>query len=110
MKKILLASIALLCLLSSCTGVRTLSKGLENEAFLEFVGSPGKYADGITVTVDENNTFTANVKKEHTDRPKGKVYAISTGQHNISVSYGNQVIYQKQIFVSAQETKQIILP
>ncbi|MDR2064684.1 MAG: lipoprotein [Prevotellaceae bacterium] len=110
MKKILLVAITSLFLLSGCTGVRTLSKGLENEAFLEFVGTPQKYIGGITVTVDDNNTFNAKVKKQHTDRPKGKVYAISTGKHSISVAYKNQIIYQKQIFISAQETKQIILP
>jgi hypothetical protein len=111
MKKILFAAITGLFLLSGCTGVRTLSTGLENEAFLEFIGTPSKYFDGVVVvTVDDNNSFLASVKKDHNKRPKGKVYAISTGKHTVSVSYDNQVIYQKQIFISAQETKKIILP
>ncbi|MDR3366281.1 MAG: lipoprotein [Prevotellaceae bacterium] len=109
MKKYLFIATAGL-LLAGCTGVRTLSTGLENEAFLEFVGDTKKYADEVAVVVDDNSTFTASVGKEHIDRPKGKVYAISTGKHTISVSYKNQVVYQKQIFVAAQETKKIILP
>jgi len=38
------------------------------------------------------------------------VYAISTGKHVISVYYNDKVIYQKQIFISAQETKKVLLP
>ena len=98
-----------LFVLSGCTGVKTLSTGLENEAYLEFVGNPGNYSGGITVTIDDKTTFTANVNKDRANRPKGKVYAISTGNHTVSVSYQGTVIYSKQIFVSAQETKRISL-
>jgi hypothetical protein len=109
--KILLATLTGLFLLSGCTGVKTLSTGLENEAFLEFIGTPNKYIDKtVAVTLDDYNTFLATVKKDHDKRPKGEVYAISTGKHTVSVSYNDQIIYQKQIFVSAQETKKIILP
>jgi hypothetical protein len=108
MKKLMF--IAMVLLLSSCaTGVKTTSSGLENDAFLEFVGTPNLYIGGISVTIDNSYTFTAKVKKDHADRPKGKVYAISTGKRDVSVSYEGRVIYQKTIFVSAQETKKIIL-
>jgi sugar lactone lactonase YvrE len=107
-KLIMTISIGLL-ILSGCTGVKTLSTGLENESFLEFVGNPNNYSNGVTVTVDGTTTFVASVNKDHADRPKGEVYAISTGKHTITVSYENQVIYSKQIFVSAQETKRILL-
>jgi len=94
----------------SCTGLKTSSTGLENQAFLEFIGKPSKYASGITVNVDKEITFKAKVKKDHVTRPKGKAYAISTGVHTISVIYHNNMIYKKRIFISAQETKRIILP
>lgn len=93
-----------------CTGVKTTTSGLENEAFLIFLGDPQNYDSGVEVTVDEKTSFSAEVQKKHTDRPKGKVYAISTGQHIVSVAHNNEIIYQKRIFVSAQETKKIILP
>lgn len=99
-----------LVLLSSCTGVKTLSTGLENEAFMEFIGKPNNYSGGVNVNIDDKSTFTAEVNKDHSDRPKGKVYAISTGAHIVTVSYNNIVIFKKQIFVSAQETKKIFLP
>jgi hypothetical protein len=108
MKKLMF--IAAVLLLSSCaTGVKTTSSGLENEAFLEFVGTPNLYHEGISVTIDNSYTFTAEVKRDHADRPKGKVYAISTGKHDVSVSHDGRVIYQKTIFVSARETRKIVL-
>ncbi|MCX2838114.1 hypothetical protein OQ279_08095 [Salinimicrobium sp. MT39] len=93
-----------------CTGVKTTTSGLENEAFLIFLGNPKNYESGVEVSIDDNTSFSAEVQKDHSDRPKGKVYAISTGSHNLSVLYNGEVIYQKKIFVSTQETKKIKLP
>jgi hypothetical protein len=107
--KLMMIISAGLLIVSGCTGVKTLSTGLENESFLEFVGNPDNYLYGVTVTVDDATTFVASVNEGRADRPKGKVYAISTGKHTITVSYENQVIYSRQIFVSAQETKRILL-
>lgn len=99
-----------LMFLTSCTGVKTVTTGLENESFLEFIGKPSNYSSGVDVNIDDKSTFKAEVNNVHADRPKGKVYAISTGTHVVTVSYNNNVIYKKQIFVSSQETKKIMLP
>jgi hypothetical protein len=40
MKKTLSILAICLVLITSCTGVKTLSTGLENESFLEFNGNP----------------------------------------------------------------------
>lgn len=93
-----------------CTGVKTTTSGLENEAFLVLLGNPENYESGVEVSIDGGTSFSAEVQRNHADRPKGKVYAISTGQHQVSVTHNNKIIYQKRIFVSAQETKKIILP
>lgn len=93
-----------------CTGVKTTTSGLENEAFLVFLGNPQNYKSGVEVNIDENTSFSAEVQKNHSDRPKGKIYAISTGPHVVSVVHNSEIIYQKKIFISAQETKKIILP
>lgn len=108
MRKFLLLCGVLLAI--GCTGVKSTTSGLENEAFLVFLGDPENYDAGVEVTIDEETSFSAQVQKKHSDRPKGKVYAISTGQHLVSVLHNNEVIYQKRIFVSTQETKKIILP
>lgn len=110
MKRIFFLFAIGLMFLTGCTGVKTVSTGLENESFLEFIGSPSNYSGGVDVNVDEKSTFKAEVNKDHADRPKGKVYAISTGAHLVTVSYNGNVIFKKQIFISAQETKKIMLP
>ena len=99
-----------LIFLTSCTGLKTSSTGLENEAFIEFIGTLSNYRGGVDVNLDDINTFKGEVNKDHADRPKGNIYAISTGNHSITVSYNSKVIFKKQIFVSSQETKKIMLP
>jgi hypothetical protein len=110
MKKIFYVIAIGLLFVAGCTGVKTVTTGLENEAFLSFIGKPSVYKGGVTVNVDDKNTFKAEVCKDFTDRPKGKVYAISTGTHIVTVSFNNNVIFKKQIFISNQETKKIQLP
>jgi hypothetical protein len=99
-----------LIILTSCGGIKTSSSGLEKESYLEFIGNPHQYAGGVEVSVDNKSTFIAEVFNAKTKRVKGKVYAISTGQHQVSVTYKNNVILKKQIFISTQETKKIVLP
>jgi len=96
--------------LTACTGVRTASRGLENESFLEFIGNPDNYSGGVEVMLDDKAPFIAEVGNDNAGRVKGKVYAISTGKHIVKVTYKNNVLVKKQIFVSAQETKMIVLP
>lgn len=120
MKKLIFLFAATVLILTSCKvgeGSLSTARGLENESFLEFVGTASKYKRGVEVNVDGKTTFTAKVHNESegnslspkVDRFKGKVYAISTGTHTITVSYKETIIYRKQIFASAQETKKIIL-
>ena len=99
-----------LILLTGCGGIKTSSSGSEKESLLEFIGNPHNYSGGVQVTIDNKNTFNAEVFNDKTDHVKGKVYAITTGQHAISVTYKNNIIFKKQIFLSTQETRKILLP
>jgi hypothetical protein len=96
-------------LLASCGGIKTKTLGLENEAFLEFVGPVRSYTGGVDVTIDNKTNFKATVIKDKVSYMKGEVYAISTGTHTLKVSYQGNIIYEKQIYVAAQETKKIVL-
>jgi hypothetical protein len=109
MKALTYLLLASLFILSSCGGIKTKSAGLENEAFLEFVGPTHSYRGGVTVSIDNNINFKAAVNKNKVAYVKGKVYAISTGTHTLKVSYDGQVLYEKQIYVATQETKTIVL-
>jgi hypothetical protein len=108
MKNIAIIIVFGLSIITGCTGVKTVTKGLESQSYIELIGNPSYYSGGVDVTID-GTTFKAEVNKAGAKRPKGTVYAISTGRHVVSVKYNNETIYSKQIFVSAQETKQIIL-
>jgi hypothetical protein len=50
------------------------------------------------------------VVKEKKAKRKGSQYGIATGNRSIKVTSQGKVLYQKKIFVSAQEVKQIMLP
>ena len=119
MKKLIFLFIASLLIFSGCKvgeGTISTSRGLENESFLEFVGTAKNYKGGVDVNIDDKTTFKAKVHNQHEgdyfpkkDRFKGEVYAIPTGTHTVTVSYNGNVIYKKQIFVSAQENVKIVL-
>lgn len=110
MKKIIYILAVGLIFMTGCTGIKSVSKGLENESYLEFIGKPSLYSGGVDVTIDGKNTFNAEVNKGTSKRPKGKVYSMPTGRHSLSVKYNGELIYSKEIFISSQETKQILLP
>lgn len=110
MKKALFVLTIGLFVLVGCTGVKSASSGLENESFLEFIGNPSDYSGGVDVVIDGNPGFNAEVYNDKISRVKGKVYAIPTGKHTLIVSYKSNLLINKQIFITSQETKKIILP
>ena len=78
--------------------------GKEVIAYLLFVSS-NQYA-GKEVQVKVNNKV-AKAKKANR---RGSQYGIAVGTRALTVSYDGKNIYQKKIFVSTQEVKQIVLP
>ncbi len=93
-----------------CTGVKTEATGLKDEALIKFIGKPGKYRKGLEVQIDDDITFTAEVVRPHSERPKGEAYSIPPGSHLVTITYKDELIYRKKIFVSTRETKKIQLP
>ena len=82
----------------------------EDIAYLLFV-SPKEYAGkSVFVKIDNNAPFEAKVVKSSKANRRGSQYGIAVGTRNITVSYDGKSIYQKKIFVSTQEVKQIMLP
>jgi hypothetical protein len=110
MKKLIYLLTIGLFIITGCTGVKTVTKGLDNNSFIEILGNPRDYPDGVDVTIDNTTAFKAEVHKSKVKRPKGNIYAISTGTHIVTIKHSDKVIYSQQIFISAQETKQIVLP
>jgi len=109
MKKIAFVFAALAFVMSGCRAPIAQQGGKEDMAYLLFI-SPKQYAGKtVQVSVDETS-FDAQVIKNKRAKRKGKQYGISTGNRSIKVTSGGKVLYQKKIFVSAQEVKQIQLP
>lgn len=86
--------------------------GKEDMAYLVFVGPSETYGNGSKlVQVDIDGVkFDAKVVKPKTANRKGTQYAVATGRRNIKVTFNSQTVYQKQLFLSSQETKLINLP
>ena len=112
--KSLLLTIAVASFLGSCKSNFPVAQqsGKEDMAFLVFVGPKATYGNGsksVQVNVD-GNSFDAKVVKPKTANRKGIQYGVTTGRRNITVTFDGKMIYNKQLFLSSQETKIINLP
>lgn len=110
MKKIVYVFAALALMMSSCKAPVAQQGGKEDMAFLLFVSSSQYAGKDVQVTIDDGTTFNAKVVKAKKAKRGGSQYGIATGNRSIKVTSQGQVLYQKKIFVSAQEVKQIQLP
>lgn len=115
MKKIILFTLlATMCLLEGCKSSFPVAQqsGLEDMAYLVFVGPKETYGNGsklVQVDVD-GTTFDAKVVKPKTANRKGVQYGVATGRRNVTVKFKGETVYKKQLFLSSQETKIITLP
>lgn len=98
-------------LVGCSVGRTTESRGLENQAYLQFVrGNTEKYSDGVDVYVDNAAPFRAKVNKVDSRTVKGNTYSIKSGKRHLKVEYEGVVLYEKDIVVTTQETRRVQLP
>lgn len=109
MKKITFIFAAIALMMSGCKAPVAQQGGKEDIAYLLFV-SPSQYSGKVVQVSVDDTSFDAKVVKEKRSKRKGSQYGIATGNRNIKVTSEGKVLYQKKIFVSAQEVKQILLP
>lgn len=112
--KILFLSFAFVSLLVGCKANYPVAQqsGKEDMAYLVFVGPLKTYGNGskpVQVEVD-GVKFDAKVVKPKVANRKGTQYGVATGRRNLIVKFNGQTVYQKQLFLSSQETKIINLP
>ena len=108
----LLFTFGLVLLLCGCKAHYPVAQqsGKEDIGYLLFV-SQKEYANTyVTVSLDDKKSFEAKVVKTKDSNRKGTSYTVSTGRKKINVDYKGNSIYNKEIFVSTQETKTITLP
>lgn len=112
MKKLLiLCCISVLALASCKTGVFTADYGKEDVAYVCLVSSDTMANKNVEVYVDNETQFTAHVQKakQSTEKHNGGLFAIKPGKRHMKVVYNGNVLYEKDIFVSSQQTKLINL-
>ena len=123
MKKVIFL-FTILISISSCTGIKSTSTGIENQAFLSFFSptmlSDGKYDNEVTVFLKskgvEKAPFQAIVNRNLRNstnkqkRPAGTVYSVNPGVYELKVVWRDKVIYSKKVLLANQETRIIQLP
>lgn len=84
--------------------------GKEDMAYLLFVSGNQYAGKQVSVSIDEAEPFSAEVVKAKKANRRGNQYGVSTGSRSLKVTYEGKVLYQKKVFLSTQEVKQINLP
>jgi hypothetical protein len=112
MKKSLLFIFGLALLVAGCRAHLPVTQqgGKEDVAYLLFVGQKVYGGKEVQVSVDDAAPFTAKVVKAKKASYKGTQYSVATGSRNLKVTCDGKTLYQKKIFVSTQDVKQIMLP
>lgn len=83
--------------------------GKENVAYLLFESGDVYKGKTVDVTVDGGSSFQAQVVKAKKANRRGTQYSVPVGVRTLTVKYHGHTIYEKQIFLSNQETKIIVL-
>ena len=112
MKKVIFYMFAIASLLTGCKANFPVAQqtGKEDMAYLLFVGQKEYGGKEVQVTIDNAEPFTAKVVKSKKANRRGTQYGIGIGTKNLVVKCDGKTLYQKKIFVSTQEVKQILLP
>lgn len=110
-KHILLLVTVISIIFTGCkVGRTTESRGLENESYLQFVQGQKVYEEGVDVFVDGIAPFKAKVDKMDSRMVKGNIYTVKSGTRHLKVEYKGSVLYEKNVVLASQETRQIQLP
>jgi len=84
--------------------------GKEDIAYLLFVSTGGQYDKAkVNVSIDDQQ-YEAEVVPQKKANRRGTQYTATPGNHQLTVTKDGQTLYQKRIFLSAQEVKTISLP
>ena len=105
-------SLSLVLLMTGCKVSYPVAQqsGKEDVGYLLLIGNKEYAKKTVSVYLDNEPPFQVKVIKAKDSNRKGTAYTIATGRRSIKVEYNGQIIYSKELFVSTQETKQIILP
>ncbi len=115
MKKIILITFCVISFIISFTGCKTgtfvSEYGKEDIAFITITSSSNYAGKIVTVIVDNDTSFDVKVReaKQSTEKHNGEVHGIKPGKRHIKVMFNGSPLYEKDIFLSSQQTKIINL-
>ncbi len=84
--------------------------GKDDIAYLIFVSASNSHNKDVEVFVDDKTRFTAQTVKSSKSNRRGTRYSVQTGKRKVKVVHGGKTLYDKYVFLSPQETKEITLP
>lgn len=84
--------------------------GKEDVAFLLLVSQKNYINEELTVKIDDTEFEAKAVSAKKSNR-RGKAYTVATGRRKLTVTdKQGQTLYKREVMLSTQETKQIMLP
>lgn len=110
MKRILLVSFSLFLLTACKMGQYSQTSPMENVSYLQFITVDKQAPKSVEVYVDDNQPFEAKVNRIKPHTIKGDVYMVPKGKHRIKIMDKSNLLYDSVVFLSLQETRQILLP
>jgi hypothetical protein len=104
--------ILILLLITSCSGLKSSSYGLENKGYIKIIGSKADYSSysDFYMVIDDNTKVQVSVSKDIKKRPEGKIYKITPGEHVIMIYEDDKLILKKRVFISSQQINKVYLP
>ena len=111
-KTLLIMFCAVAALLVGCKANYPVAQetGKDDVAYLIFVSASDARNKVVDVTVDGKTAFEAKTVKNRKANRRGTQYSVQTGKRRVKVVFEGQTLYDKYVFLSTQEVKEITLP
>jgi hypothetical protein len=84
----------------------------EKKSYLQFIQEQGKYPEGVSVYIDNEAPFKAKVNKINKlgRETEKNIYAVKSGARHLKVVYKTKILFERNVVLSSQQTRQIHLP
>ncbi len=84
--------------------------GKDDVAYVIFVSAGNARNTTVDVSIDGATSFAAKTVKSRKANRRGTQYSVNPGKRKLTVRKDGRILYDKYIFLSTQETKEITLP
>ncbi|MCL1938539.1 MAG: hypothetical protein FWF52_09125 [Candidatus Azobacteroides sp.] len=113
MNKYLFLLLVPLFFLTACRTEKTTAiKKTEQKSYLQFIQNQRKYSGVVHVYIDDKTPFKARVDRMRKTgtRTKGNIYTVKSGAHHLKIVYKKKVVFERNVVLIPQQTREIHLP